>query len=147
MGYNWNMTCNYGESSIFQLIVRHSRHRGFWSISSLGDSSACNGTIEMYDECDRKCMCHKGELLFCRRIREEFTAMSLKERQRFVKVFKTAATNAIYCKDFERIGRFHSRTPSKLLYHTPQTFFPWHRWYLLEFEDFLRQNDCRITIP
>ena len=27
-----------------------------------------------------------------------------------------------------------------------QIFLPWHRWYLLEFENFLRQIDCRITI-
>ena len=29
----------------------------------------------------------------------------------------------------------------------PQIFLPWHRWYLLEFENLLRQIDCRITIP
>ena len=37
--------------------------------------------------------------------------------------------------------------PTKLLHHMPQIFLPWHRWYLLEFENILRQVDCRVTVP
>jgi hypothetical protein len=29
----------------------------------------------------------------------------------------------------------------------PQIFLPWHRWYLLKIENFLRQVDCRVTVP
>ena len=92
-------------------------------------------------------MCYKGELLFCHRIRKEFTAMNIKERQRFVKVLTTVATNPIFRDKYRSLGRLHSKMPSKLLHHMPQIFLPWHRWYLLEFENFLRQVDCRVTIP
>ena len=37
---------------------------------------SCNDANEFYDECNRKCMCYEGELLFCHRIRNEFTAMN-----------------------------------------------------------------------
>ena len=92
-------------------------------------------------------MCYEGELLFCHRIRKEFTAMNVEERQRFVQALRTAATNPVYRAEYRRLARIHSRMPSKLLHHMPQIFLPWHRWYLLEFESFLRQIDCRITIP
>ena len=92
-------------------------------------------------------MCYEGELLFCHRIRKEFTAMNVEERQRFVQALRTAATNPVYRAEYRRLARIHSRMPSKLLHHMPQIFLPWHRWYLLEFENFLRQIDCRITIP
>ena len=108
---------------------------------------SCNDANEFYDECNRKCMCYEGELLFCHRIRNEFTAMNFEERQRFVQVLRTAATNPVYRDEHKRLNRLHSRMPSKLLHHMPQIFLPWHRWYLLEFENFLRQIDCRITIP
>ena len=107
----------------------------------------CRGTNPQFDECERQCLCYNGELLFCHRIRKEFTAMNLEERHRFVQVIKTAVTNPIYREEYRRISKVHSRMPTKLLHHMPQIFFPWHRWYLLEFENFLRQIDCRVTIP
>lgn len=108
---------------------------------------SCSGTTEIYDNCNQKCTCYKGELLFCRRIRKDFTAMNIEERQRFVTALRTAATNPIYRDRYRNLGKLHSRMPSQLLHHMPQVFLPWHRWYLLEFEDFLRRIDCRITIP
>ena len=73
--------------------------------------------------------------------------MSFKERYRFVRGLRTAATNQIYKEEYRRLCKLHSRIPSTFLHHMPQIFLPWHRWYLLEFENFLRQIDCRITIP
>ena len=108
---------------------------------------SCNDANVFYDECHRKCMCYRGELLFCLRVRKEFTTMNLEERQRFVQGLITATTNPIYRGEYKRLCMLHSRMPSKLLHHMPQIFLPWHRWYLLEFENFLRQIDCRITIP
>ena len=73
--------------------------------------------------------------------------MNFKERYRFVRGLRTAATNPIYKEEYRRLCKLHSRIPSTFLHHMPQIFLPWHRWYLLEFENFLRQIDCRITIP
>ncbi|KAJ7379023.1 hypothetical protein OS493_018817 [Desmophyllum pertusum] len=112
-----------------------------------GDPMYCSGANAQYDECERKCMCYNGELLLCHRIRKEFTAMNFEERQRFVQTIRTAATNPIYRDEYRKISKVHSRMPTKLLHHMPQIFLPWHRWYLLEFENLLRQIDCRVTIP
>lgn len=31
--------------------------------------------------------------------------------------------------------------------HTEDYFLPWHRWYMLAFENMIREVDCRVTIP
>lgn len=107
----------------------------------------CHKNGPWFDECERQCLCYNGELLFCHRIRKDFTAMTLEERRRFTNVLKTAATNPIYKDEYRRICNVHARMPTKLLHHMPQIFLPWHRWYLLEFENILRQVDCRVTVP
>jgi len=112
-----------------------------------GNPMSCNGTKDYYDECERHCMCYDGELLFCHRVRKEFTHMNFEERRRLVKTLRAGATNPIYNDEYRRICKIHSRMPTKLLHPMPQIFLPWHRWYLLEFENFLRQIDCRVTIP
>ena len=31
--------------------------------------------------------------------------------------------------------------------HRPSEFLPWHRWFILEMENLLKEVDCRVTIP
>ncbi|KAJ7379020.1 hypothetical protein OS493_018814 [Desmophyllum pertusum] len=112
-----------------------------------GVSMPCEGMNYMDDECHRRCQCHDGDLTSCYRIRKEFTTMSLTERRRFIEVLKWASTSPRHRNAYETLTALHSRIPSKFLHHMPQIFLPWHRWYLLEFENFLRQIDCRVTIP
>ena len=107
----------------------------------------CEDNKHITDECNRKCKCHDGSLVNCYRVRKEFTAMSVGGRRRFIEVLKLASSDPRYRSDYERLMTLHSRIPSNLLHHMPQIFLPWHRWYLLKFENFLRQIDCRITIP
>ena len=108
---------------------------------------SCNRSKVQYDDCQRKCTCYEGGLILCHRERKEFTTLNLEERRRFVNVLKTASKNPIYRDEYTRLTKIHSRIPSRLLHHLPQIFLPWHRWFLLEFENFLRQIDCRVTIP
>ena len=42
---------------------------------------------------------------------------------------------------------FYPRIFLDLLHHTPKIFLPWHRWYILQMENFLQTLDCRVTIP
>ena len=67
--------------------------------------------------------------------------MSKEERIRFIKTFKLVSSDLRYTSELEKLGKLHSVVPGK------SNFFPWHRWYVLEFENLLRQVDCRITIP
>lgn len=73
--------------------------------------------------------------------------MSFEERRRYVNAFYKATTDLRYKDEFEALLDEHSYIPSTYLHHMPQIFLPWHRWYLTKTEDFLRQIDCRITIP
>ena len=118
------------------------------AFSVVGDLASClNNTTAYLDDRNRRCTCYKGDLLLCQRIRKDFKTMNFKERYRFVRGLRTAATNPIYKEEYRRLCKLHSRIPSTFLHHMPQIFLPWLRWYLLEFENFLRQIDCRITIP
>ena len=73
--------------------------------------------------------------------------MSFEERRWFVDAFYKATTDPYLKDDFQKILKLHSEIPTDFLHHMPQIFFPWHRWFLLEAENFLRLIDCRVTIP
>ena len=77
-------------------------------------------------ECDRQCLCYNDELLFCHRIRKDFTAITPEERWRFSDALKIAATNPIYKDEYRRISNVNARMPTKLLQYMPQIFLPWH---------------------
>ena len=101
----------------------------------------CKGNKTVRDICERKCECKSGKLVSCYRVRKEFTRMSFEERIRFIKAFKLLSSDPRYIRDYEKLGKLHTVTPKKI------NFFPWHRWYVLELENLLRQIDCRVTIP
>ena len=108
---------------------------------------ACEDNKRINDGCDRRCKCEDGELVSCYRVRKEFTRMSFEERKRFIQAVKLASSDPRYKSEYEKLTTFHSRVPSTFLHHMPQIFLPWHRWFMLKFENFLRRIDCRITIP
>lgn len=107
----------------------------------------CQENKHVKDECGRICKCRDGFLVSCYRVRKEFTTMSLRERERFIDILKLVSTDPRYRSEYERLTTLHSRMPSQFLHHMPHIFLPWHRWYLLEFENLLREVDCRVTVP
>ena len=101
----------------------------------------CDNNKTVRDICERKCECKRGKLVSCYRVRKEFTRMSFEERIRFIKAFKLLSSDPRYIRDYEKLGKLHTVVPQL------KNFFPWHRWYVLELENLLRQIDCRVTIP
>lgn len=79
------------------------------------------------------------------RIRKEFTAMSFQERIRFIEAYKFVSTAEHFRRRYEHLVRLHQTLFRKV--HVEKQFFPWHRWYLLKFENLLRQADPRVTLP
>ena len=73
--------------------------------------------------------------------------MDINQRRRYINAYKTASTNPAFKKEYERLVTCHTNTPDDLLHNTPRIFFPWHRWFLVEFENLLRRIDCRVTLP
>ena len=101
----------------------------------------CGNKNTFRDICDRRCKCKNGKLVSCYRVRQDFKKMSLEERTRLIKAFKLLSSDPRYKSDYEKLGKLHTIVPE------PKYFYPWHRWYVLELENLLRQIDCRITIP
>ena len=101
----------------------------------------CGDKNTFRDICDRRCKCKNGKLVSCYRVRQDFKKMSLEERTRLIKAFKLLSSDPRYKSDYEKLGKLHTIVPE------PKYFYPWHRWYVLELENLLRQIDCRITIP
>ena len=72
--------------------------------------------------------------------------MTIDERIRFIKAFKTLASHPKYIKDFEAFTVIHRDLFTDGI-HSGNYFLPWHRWYMLTFENMVRQVDCRNTLP
>ena len=71
--------------------------------------------------------------------------MSLKERELYLKVFLKASTLPEFKEEFDKVLTIHPNFFWKI--HVIQYFFPWHRWYILLFENLLRKIDCRVSVP
>lgn len=72
--------------------------------------------------------------------------MTLEERVRFIQTIKQANLDPKYREEYSRLTNIHAEQFFDGV-HNVSFFLPWHRWYLYEFENFLRRIDCRVTIP
>lgn len=108
---------------------------------------ACEEGSFVLNSCEEQCECKNGELATCYRVRKNFTKMTVEDRKRYINTYKQASVDPLFKKDYEKMVALHLNAPNKLLHHTPTIFFPWHRWFLVEFENLLRKIDCRVTIP
>ena len=109
--------------------------------------TTCEEGSYVLNQCEERCKCKHGKLTNCYRVRKDFTKMDIEERKRFINTYKMASLHPLFKKDYENVVAFHINAPDKLLHHTPKIFFPWHRWFLVQFENLLRRIDCRVTAP
>lgn len=71
--------------------------------------------------------------------------MTLEERRLYIDVFKVVSTVEPYKTIYDDMTSYHPKWFKVV--HQLKYFFPWHRWYILLFENFLRKIDCRVTVP
>ncbi len=109
-------------------------------------SSKCKNGQTAYDECGRKCRCQNGKLVKCCRLRKEFTDMSYTERVHYIQTVKTASTHPSYKPQYDSLLTLHKRIFFTGI-HELDFFLPWHRWFILQYENLLQQIDCRVTVP
>ena len=76
-------------------------------LTFLGSYTKCKGSGKVLDECNRSCECKHGQMVNCKRVRKEFTEMSLDERRRFIRAFKTLASDLRYKKRYEKFVKIH----------------------------------------
>ena len=106
----------------------------------------CKNDQIVHDKCGRKCTCKDGKLVRCCRLRREFTSMSQEGRVRYIQTVKTASTNPAYKPQYDSLLTLHKTIFSSGI-HQLDFFLPWHRWFILQFENLLREVDCRVTVP
>lgn len=108
-------------------------------------SCRCKGRRYVYNKCGERCRCLWGFMFHCTRIRKEFTSMTYFERKRYINVIKIASTHPSYKSQYDDLITLHMTYFGSGIHLTPQ-FLPWHRWYILQYENLLRQIDCRFTV-
>lgn len=97
------------------------------------------------DDCMRQCVCgDAGVGVGCTRLRKELSTMNLDERARYWSTYKAAynAPDDVIRNHVDNHLRFFSRG-----LHNNGAFLPWHRGYILQIENRLQQDDCRVTVP
>ncbi|XP_078343817.1 tyrosinase-like [Oculina patagonica] len=73
--------------------------------------------------------------------------MSMAVRRRYIEAYKRASLDPLFVEELNLLVGCHIMMLQELLHLTPIIFLPWHRWYLLQWENLLRKIDCRITLP
>ena len=135
---------------LFTWNVSEAGEQGRKIVEFLGEVTPANCRSEgryVLNKCDERCECRDGKLINCYRVRKDFIKMDVNQRRRFLNAYKMASTHPALKGDYHRLVALHIATPSELLHSSPDIFFPWHRWFLVEFENLLRRIDCRITLP
>lgn len=79
--------------------------------------------------------CTSGDV----RVRKEVRTLTRGERQRFVAAVAALVASGVYAQ----FVPIHAMWGA----HGRASFFPWHRLYLLEFEEALREVDPRVSLP
>lgn len=104
--------------------------------------------VTFLDECNQSCSGVIGGPYECVRVRKEVSNLTTNELIRFNQAFLTAyddADDAGVTELRELIDKYRIYFSQGL--HNNGTFLPWHRGYILELENLLREQDCRITVP
>ena len=68
------------------------------------------------------------------------------ERCRYIRAVKRASTVEPFKSKYDQLISIHEQLFSRGI-HNGDYFLPWHRWYILAYENILHQIDCRVTVP
>ena len=113
-------------------------------------SCSGSGEEEILQSLGERCSCVAGQLVSCCRLRQEWSQLSLAQRQRYIAAVTTVSTDPLYRPAYIQIMQLYLEAfESVVLNEDPQTslFFPWHRYYLNLYEDLLRVVDRSVTVP
>ena len=82
----------------------------------------------------------------CVRIRKEFTSLADAERRRHIDTILTvSARDGPYWPEYKQLINEHFYLFDTLI-HEIQHFLPWHRYYILRYENLMRKADCNFTV-
>ncbi|XP_068750538.1 uncharacterized protein [Montipora capricornis] len=116
-------------------------YRGRWG----NCGTSCEEGSTSYDECRQRCTCVGGKLVNCVRIRKEFTLLTDAEKKNHIGIIlKVSAIGSPYRAEYEQLINEHYEKFDTSI-HKPEHFLPWHRYYILRYENLMRKADCTFT--
>lgn len=102
------------------------------------------------DSFGRLCECVNSQLESCCRFRRDWSTLSLEEKLSYINAVKSISSDPDFQPLYnELVQRYKDSFDTIAQYNFPNSshFFPWHRYFLLEYEDLLRMVDPALTIP
>ena len=105
----------------------------------------CREGSTQFDQCGQRCKCIGGRLVQCVRIRKEFTSLSPIEKIRHIDAIIKYTTDPKYRSEYEDFINEHYKL-FRTLIHQQQHFLPWHRYFILRYENLIRKVDCAFTV-
>ena len=112
----------------------------------LSNGNRCTGDRKV--RCGIVCHCFGGKEYCCRQ-RKSWDALTSAEKLRYVQLVLTIANGKrgrSLQREYRNFIRIHERYWSTGIHGRVQ-FFPWHRLFLLRYENLLRKADCEVTVP
>ncbi|XP_031563083.1 uncharacterized protein LOC116298694 [Actinia tenebrosa] len=73
--------------------------------------------------------------------------MTAAERIRYVRTVKIVSTDPSFQSRYNNLITLHREIFIGFRIHREEHFLTWHRWYILQYENLLRQVDCNVTVP
>ena len=113
-------------------------------------AASCTSSFT-FDKFGRLCKCSSnGTLEDCCRYRRNWSSLSRLERERYISAVLTVSSDPKYTPLYQTLltkyqDSFH--TVAQTTIPEISQFIPWHRYFLLEYEDLLRLVHTDITIP
>ena len=113
-------------------------------------TAECTGTGRVLDSCGRACQCVDGNLVNCCRLRKDYASLTNEEKERYVDAVLKLSTDPLYQSRYYSLLESYKASFDTDVYNSDyqkSQFFVWNRYFMLEYEDLLREIDCRITLP
>lgn len=104
----------------------------------------------MFDSCGRKCTCRGGFTTECCRLRKDWATMSIADRRRYLDAVIQVSTDPVYKPQYDSLILLYHQMANSLVHNSDPSvsqFIPWHRYFLIEYENLLKQINCNITVP
>ena len=104
------------------------------------------------DRCGRRCQCVDGRLVNCCRVRKDYTGLTDEQRQVYINTFLAMTKDPIYRPRYDALMKlfkdsFTSNNITQSGVATESQYFVFNRYFLLEYEDLLKDFDCSVTVP
>lgn len=117
-----------------------------WMFSEAGDDLVAVTDIQSGYVDWNFCYKRPGETCSTCRIRRNWNGMNEIEKRTYIDTVNIARRDEPYKSQYDALVISHGQLPFFEI-HSEEQFFAWHRWFILEYENILRQITPCITVP